>query len=409
MLIIFVIGIVQDVQAQNAISGTLITHDFSPNGNLNSKATCTSLVDGIWNENTKTCTIPDNGRALGIGDGTTLVIDAGYTLVVSNTGKNSIGIFFPTSISGGGQITNNGIIIISNSGEHSQGIWIGKPSLITNNGIILITNSAKASFGIYTTDYIGCSYAIQAYTGGCATSLINNGDIIIANTNPPSSSKWDQSNGIYGGKIIDKGTIRVMTKADAYKELDARKALDDKKDNTKKIDDDKKALEEKKVLDDKKALEEKKVLDDKKALDEKKVLDDVKKIKIESFVDPKKDPQSYVKRYQNEPTYKTWFDKNYGSKYKSIYEAVGLPEPTKITTNTIQTNNQTKSKLPSWIKDRALLFGEGKISENEFLKAIQFLVDNGIVKSSYNVKNNTVQIPPFVPVPPVPTPVEHTK
>lgn len=122
---------------------------------------------------------------------------------------------------------------------------------------------------------------------------------------------------------------------------------------------------------------------------------DTGKKPIASFVDPNKDPQSYVKRYQNESIYKTWFDKNYGSKYKSIYEAVGLSEPSNVTTNTIQTNNQTKSKLPTWIKDKALLFGLGKISENEFLNAIQFLVDNEIVKSSSNMKNNTVQIPPL--------------
>ena len=45
-----------------------------------------------------------------------------------------------------------------------------------------------------------------------------------------------------------------------------------------------------------------------------------------SFVDSTKDPQSYVDRYNNEPTYKEWFDENY-SQYSSIYEAVGLEEP----------------------------------------------------------------------------------
>lgn len=131
---------------------------------------------------------------------------------------------------------------------------------------------------------------------------------------------------------------------------------------------------------------------------------DTGKKPIASFVDPNKDPWNYVKRYQNEPIYKTWFDKNYGSKYKSIYEAVGLSEPNNATTNTIQTNNQTKSKLPTWIKDKALLFGLGKISENEFLNAIQFLVDNGIINSSSNLKNNTMQIPPLVTIPPVTLP-----
>ena len=47
---------------------------------------------------------------------------------------------------------------------------------------------------------------------------------------------------------------------------------------------------------------------------------------IASFVDSTKDPQSYVDRYNNEPTYKEWFDENY-SQYSSIYEAVGLEEP----------------------------------------------------------------------------------
>jgi len=47
---------------------------------------------------------------------------------------------------------------------------------------------------------------------------------------------------------------------------------------------------------------------------------------IASFVDPKKDPQSYVNRYNNEPTYKKWFDENF-PEYSSIYEAVGLDEP----------------------------------------------------------------------------------
>ena len=47
---------------------------------------------------------------------------------------------------------------------------------------------------------------------------------------------------------------------------------------------------------------------------------------IASFVDTTKDPQSYVDRNNNEPTYKEWFDENY-SQYSSIYEAVGLEEP----------------------------------------------------------------------------------
>jgi len=47
---------------------------------------------------------------------------------------------------------------------------------------------------------------------------------------------------------------------------------------------------------------------------------------LASFVDETKDPQSYVDRYENEASYKKWFDDNY-SEYDSIYQAVGLDEP----------------------------------------------------------------------------------
>ena len=49
---------------------------------------------------------------------------------------------------------------------------------------------------------------------------------------------------------------------------------------------------------------------------------------IASFVDQSKDPQHYIDRYFNEPTYKDWFDDNY-SQYSSIYEAVGADENNK--------------------------------------------------------------------------------
>jgi len=48
-----------------------------------------------------------------------------------------------------------------------------------------------------------------------------------------------------------------------------------------------------------------------------------------SFVDELKDPQSYVDRYNSEAIYKKWFDDNY-SEYSSIYEAVGLEEPKEL-------------------------------------------------------------------------------
>jgi len=46
--------------------------------------------------------------------------------------------------------------------------------------------------------------------------------------------------------------------------------------------------------------------------------------KIEDFVDPNKDPHSYLKRYILEEKYKDWFDRNYPN--HTIYDAVGLNE-----------------------------------------------------------------------------------
>ena len=40
------------------------------------------------------------------------------------------------------------------------------------------------------------------------------------------------------------------------------------------------------------------------------------------FVDSKKDPNQYLKRYLMEPKYKDWFNRNYPN--HTIYEAVGL-------------------------------------------------------------------------------------
>jgi len=45
------------------------------------------------------------------------------------------------------------------------------------------------------------------------------------------------------------------------------------------------------------------------------------------FVDTSKEPQYYIDRYNNEQSYKSWFDKSYPD--STIYEAVGVSEPQK--------------------------------------------------------------------------------
>jgi hypothetical protein len=39
--------------------------------------------------------------------------------------------------------------------------------------------------------------------------------------------------------------------------------------------------------------------------------------------------------------------------------------------------NAQSTEVPDWVKNNALWWAEGKISEQEYLNAIQFLVDQG--------------------------------
>ena len=84
------------------------------------------------------------------------------------------------------------------------------------------------------------------------------------------------------------------------------------------------------------------------------------KKEIASFVDETKDPQSYVDRYNNESSYKEWFDENYPD--YTIHEAVGKRQP-----------------IPDWIKNNAIWWSEGKLSEDEFVGGIEYLVKNKII------------------------------
>lgn len=87
------------------------------------------------------------------------------------------------------------------------------------------------------------------------------------------------------------------------------------------------------------------------------------KLGIASFVDKSKNPQSYIDRYNSEPSYKKWFNDNY-SQYDSIEQAVGL---------------ELTAKIPDWIKNVFLWYGQDQVSEDELLNAIKYLIDEGIL------------------------------
>ncbi|MCH7562030.1 MAG: hypothetical protein IIC67_11845 [Thaumarchaeota archaeon] len=99
-----------------------------------------------------------------------------------------------------------------------------------------------------------------------------------------------------------------------------------------------------------------------KQIQEQKETERIDKKEIASFVDRDKDPQSYIDRYNNEENYKEWFHENYPN-YKSIHEAVGMREP-----------------VPNWIKTNSQWWYEGKISEDEFVSAIEYLVNQKIIQ-----------------------------
>ena len=71
-------------------------------------------------------------------------------------------------------------------------------------------------------------------------------------------------------------------------------------------------------------------------------ISELKELGVASFVDETKDAQSYVDRYNNEASYKEWFDENY-SEYDSIYHAVGLEEPLVIPASFVDETKDAQS------------------------------------------------------------------
>ena len=89
------------------------------------------------------------------------------------------------------------------------------------------------------------------------------------------------------------------------------------------------------------------------------------KTSIPGFPDPEKDPQHYIDRYNNEPAYKEWFDKNFVG--QSIYEVVGVPEP--------------ESEIVSNVKD---------ITKNDSVFSTQNSSPNSVESSTVNSVSSEV-------------------
>lgn len=85
-----------------------------------------------------------------------------------------------------------------------------------------------------------------------------------------------------------------------------------------------------------------------------------------------------------------------------------VTEPKKEIIQTVST--QKPSTIPDWVKNIALWYGQGTVSEDDFINAIQFLADKGIIKLKGN-SDSPVQStsqpktisPEPKPIPPKPT------
>lgn len=85
---------------------------------------------------------------------------------------------------------------------------------------------------------------------------------------------------------------------------------------------------------------------------------------VEGFPDNGNSPWHYVNRYNAEENYRDWFDSQFQT--KSIYEVLGYPE-------------SLFQKVPNWIKNNAKWWSSGLISDSDFLKGIEFLINENII------------------------------
>lgn len=69
---------------------------------------------------------------------------------------------------------------------------------------------------------------------------------------------------------------------------------------------------------------------------------------------------------------------------------LGLLLFSSVLTNPSYAINENKRDIPAWIKNIASFWSSGQISDDEYLRAIQWLIDNGILKAS-QVKTNSIQ------------------
>nr|AIF15711.1 hypothetical protein [uncultured marine thaumarchaeote KM3_71_C08] len=119
---------------------------------------------------------------------------------------------------------------------------------------------------------------------------------------------------------------------------------------------------------------------------------DVNIKKTLNFVDSKKDPYEYLKRYLKEPKYKNWFNRNYPN--YTIYDAVGLSISDYISVKRelfpeSKTNNEeelNKKKKPVNTNFKPTITHETKTSFDEFIDERTLVSHNAFGNKEMKIK-----------------------
>jgi hypothetical protein len=98
---------------------------------------------------------------------------------------------------------------------------------------------------------------------------------------------------------------------------------------------------------------------------------------VDNFPALDKSPQYYIDRYNNELSYKSWFDSQFPN--ESIYNVLGYEDPVSV---------------PDWIRNNAEWWATGKINDSAFVSGIEFMLENNIIMvstiSSGNISNDDI-------------------
>ena len=119
---------------------------------------------------------------------------------------------------------------------------------------------------------------------------------------------------------------------------------------------------------------------------------DVNVKKTMDFVDTKKDPHEYLKRYLKEPKYKDWFNRNYPN--NTIYDAVGLSISDYVSVKRelfpeSETNNEeelNKKKKPDNASFKSITTHETKTSFDEFVDERTLVSHNAFGNKEMKIK-----------------------